>query len=111
MFGSTLPFFWRAWRYRLRVEPREIAYVRATLGPGDCAIDIGAHRGGYLYWMQKRVGPSGRVLAFEPQPELAAYLRSIVSRLGLSQVTIEEQAVSNAPGQAVLEVPDGGPAC
>ena len=108
---SPLPFFWRAWRYRLRVEPREIAYVLATLRRGDCAIDIGAHRGGYLYWMQKLVGPSGRVIAFEPQPALADYLRQMVARLGLGHVTVAEQAVSDVPGESILEVPEGGPAC
>jgi FkbM family methyltransferase len=108
---SPLPFYWRAWRYRLRVEPREIAYVLATLRSGDCAIDIGAHRGGYLHWMRARVGPAGRVIAFEPQPELAAYLRGMAARLRMQQVTIEEMAVSDESGEAVLQVPEGGPAC
>jgi len=108
---SPLPFYWRAWRYRLRVEPREIAYLLDTLRPGDCAIDIGAHRGGYLHWMRKQVGPRGRVIAFEPQPLLAAYLRKMVARLGMGEVTVEEMAVSDAAGEAILEVPEGGPAC
>ncbi len=108
---SPIPFVWRAWRYRLRVEPREIAYVLASLRPGDCAVDLGAHRGGYLYWMQKLVGKGGRVIAFEPQPALAAYLRRMAARLQLANVTVEELAVSDTPGEAVLHIPEGGPAC
>ena len=108
---SRLAFLYRAWRYRLKVEPAEVRLVIAALAPGDCAVDIGAHRGGYLYWMQKGVGPRGRVFAFEPQAELAAYLRSIVAQSGLAQVTVEELAISDAEGEATLQVPDGGPAC
>lgn len=111
MSGSALPFYYRAWRYRLKVEPDEIRYVIHSLGAGDTAVDIGAHRGGYLYWMQKQVGPKGRVVAFEPQPRLAAYLRQVKARLGLEHVTVEQQAVSDKPGEAVLHVPPGGPAC
>jgi FkbM family methyltransferase len=114
VFWDWLPpldFHWRGWRYRLKVEPAEIRYVIESLRPGDCAVDIGAHRGGYLYWMQKRVKPGGRVLAFEPQPALAAYLRRMKERLGLSQVTVEERALSDLEGEAVLHVPPGGPAC
>jgi FkbM family methyltransferase len=108
---APLRFYYRAWRYRLKVEPDEIRYVIDSLRPGDCAVDIGAHRGGYLYWMQKQVGPSGRVIGFEPQAELTAYLKALKERLGFEHVTIEQMAVSDAPGEAVLHVPPGGPAC
>jgi FkbM family methyltransferase len=106
-----LAFRWRAWRYRLRVEPAEVRYVIGSLRPGDCAVDIGAHRGGYLYWMQRQVTGTGRVLAFEPQAQLAAYLKDVKERLGLSQVTVERMALSDRAGEAVLHVPSGGPAC
>jgi FkbM family methyltransferase len=108
---SLLRFYWRAWRYRLKVEPDEIGYVIRSLAPGDCAVDIGAHRGGYLHWMRKRTAPTGRVIAFEPQPQLADYLRQMKARLRWEGVTIEECAVSDKAGEALLHVPPGGPAC
>ena len=47
------------------------------LQPGDTAVDIGAWRGAYTYWMVKAVGPQGRVVCFEPQPAMISYLRKI----------------------------------
>ena len=68
---ARLRLSFRAWRYRLRNDPGAIPYLLATLGPGRMALDIGAHKGAYSYWMIKAVGPWGEVIAFEPQPELA----------------------------------------
>jgi FkbM family methyltransferase len=95
----------RAWKYRRRNEPAEIAYLLRHLKPGDVAIDVGAHKGAYLYWMRKRVGPEGRVIAFEPQPRLAHLLRNVVSRKVWTNVTIEDAGVSSHSGAGRLHVP------
>ena len=47
-----------------------------ALSEGDRAVDVGANKGSYTFWMRRAVGAGGRVHAFEPQPELAAYLRA-----------------------------------
>ena len=73
-------------------------------------MDIGAHKGAYLYWMRRAVGPSGTVFAFEPQVELAHYLKERARELG-GQITVENVALSDANGVATLDVPAGGPAC
>jgi len=99
---------YRAWRYRLRVEPREIAFVRRVLRPGDRAVDIGAHKGAFTYWMRKAVGPTGAVIAFEPQPKLAARLARAVADRRWDNVTVHPRALSSAPGTLSLMVPDGG---
>jgi len=100
---------YRAGRYRLRHDPLEIALVRRIVRPGSVAIDIGAHKGAYTYWMAKGVGRSGRVVAFEPQPVLADRLRRSLAGLGLKQVTVESVALSSQSGEAALHVPAGGP--
>ena len=92
----------RALRYRLRLDPAEIAALCGALRPGDTALDIGAHKGGYLYWLQARVGPAGRVIAFEPQPDLADYLERAMTALGARHVTVEALALSDRPGTALL---------
>jgi FkbM family methyltransferase len=92
----------RALRYRLRLTPAEIRALAGALRPGDAALDIGAHKGGYLYWLQRRVGPRGRVIAFEPQPDLADYLRRAMAALGASHVTVEALALSDRSGPALL---------
>ena len=78
---TVLANFWlrtrllhRAWRYRLRIERPEILFLLEHLAPGQTAVDVGAHKGAFTYWMDRLVGPTGHVLAFEPIPELAAYL-------------------------------------
>lgn len=101
----SLRFLHRAWRYRLGQNRAEIAFLRKHLPRGGTAIDIGAHKGGYTYWMAKTVGPAGLVVCFEPQPALAAALRENVT--GFKQVRVEQAAVSAAPGKLQLRVPGG----
>jgi FkbM family methyltransferase len=94
----------RAWRYRLRTEPDEIAFVRALSRRGELLVDIGAHRGAFTYWMAKAVGPDGLVLAFEPIPELAVYLDSIARTYPDRRIRIFDCALSNSEGTAQLHL-------
>jgi len=79
-----------------------------VLSPGDVAIDVGAFKGGYTYWMRRAVGAEGAVVAFEPQPLAAAMLRRYASAFRWSNVTIEECALSSASGTLALLVPGEG---
>src|SRR6185503_6355507 len=47
-------------------EPGTIAWLRATLGPGDVFYDIGANIGCYSLVTARLVGETGHVYAFEP---------------------------------------------
>jgi FkbM family methyltransferase len=95
----------RAWRYRLRTERQEIAYLLSRDLRGATVVDIGANRGIYSYWMHKAVAPDGNVVAFEPQPELAAYLRELKSALRLNRLTVVEAALSSSTGEGRLVRP------
>jgi len=95
----------RMWRYRLRTERQEIAYLLSRDLRGATVADIGANRGVYSYWMHKAVGRDGNVVAFEPQPELAAYLRDLKTALGLSRLTVVETALSSSTGEGRLVRP------
>lgn len=75
----------------------------------DCALDIGAHKGAYTYWMHKAVGPNGRVFAFEPQNELTDYLKKMIKIMGMENTTIEHSAISSAEGFSTLAVPGDSP--
>lgn len=109
---SGMSWWYRAWRYRLLIERPGVRFVLDNLRAGDVAIDIGAHKGAFLYWMQRRVGHHGQVIAFEPQPELAKYLNRVVSHRGLSQVSVINAGVSSRPGVMTLtrdgELPSPG---
>jgi FkbM family methyltransferase len=47
-------------------EPGTIAWLRATLQPGDVLYDVGANIGVFTLIGASVVGPAGRVYAFEP---------------------------------------------
>ena len=56
------------------IEPGVRAVLQARLHRGDTAVDIGANIGVHALTMAKIVGPSGRVVCFEPLPHLASIL-------------------------------------
>jgi len=66
---DILRWVFRAWRYRLKVEKQEINFMLSHLKPGQTAIDIGAHKGAYTYWMSKYVGKDGKFLSKEEEKD------------------------------------------
>lgn len=67
--------------------------------PGTTAIDVGANVGYYTLLLADAVGPEGRVIAFEPNPRIAAMLRMSVSINGFSsRVAVRNEAVSSSDG-------------
>src|SRR6202453_5547058 len=60
----------RCLRYRFRTEKLEIKTMMRLQLRGATVLDIGANKGIYCFWMRRAVGPSGSVIAFEPQPEM-----------------------------------------
>src|SRR6187402_1689022 len=92
-------FLVRCLRYRLRTESLQIKTLMQLRLTGATALDIGANKGIYSYWLAKAVGPQGRVVAIEPQPEMAEYIRE--RRLG-PNVDIVNVALSDAAGVSEL---------
>lgn len=95
----------RFWRYRLRAEREELSYLLKQRLAGSTIIDIGANRGAYSYWMHRCAGPHGRVVAFEPQPELTEYLGQLKRSFRLGNLTIVPAALSDHPGRLPLVRP------
>jgi FkbM family methyltransferase len=102
-----LRYLYRAYRYRYRIDRAELRFVCSHLHAGQVAVDVGCHKGAYTYWMRRRVGPSGSVIAFEPQPRQAAYLREVFSALHYDNVALVPRALSDAQGRRELHVPRG----
>ena len=105
MWLQRLRYLWRAFNYRRRVNRAEIEFLAARVRPGDAVVDIGAHKGGFLYWLRHHVTASGKVYAFEPQPPLAQYLKEIVALQGWDNVVVEASGLSSASGMMDLFVP------
>lgn len=49
-------------------EPFELELIARLLQPGACAVDVGANIGLHTLAMSAACGPTGRVLALEPDP-------------------------------------------
>jgi FkbM family methyltransferase len=99
-------FLWRALRARYRDDRRELAAIRAAIRPDGVAVDVGANRGAYLYWLSRWTS-TGRVVAFEPQQELARYLSDVAVAMGLDNVTVEARGVADRAGELEFYVPGG----
>jgi FkbM family methyltransferase len=52
--------------------------LSSSLGPGSVFLDVGAHIGYFSIKASAQVGPTGRVVAFEPNPETLKLLRENV---------------------------------
>jgi FkbM family methyltransferase len=65
---------------------------------GTLAVDIGANKGVYSYWLSQICHA---VMAFEPNPKICALLRRAVP----DNVTVHGVALSNASGSAELILP------
>ena len=102
---KRLRYLWRALHYRRRVNRREIRFLAERVRPGDTVVDVGCHKGGFLYWMRHCVTDAGRVYGFEPQPQLAQYMKDIVAMQRWENVVIEASGVSSRNGAMELLVP------
>jgi FkbM family methyltransferase len=96
-------------------ELPEIAALRgATLRPGARVFDAGAHQGVVAAMLAREVGPSGQIVAVEPNPHNAAAARRNRDLNQLSQIEVLQAAVSDRPGRVVFneglngQLDDGG---
>lgn len=85
-------------------ESRTEACFRQLLAPGQVVIDVGANIGYYALTAALGVGPSGRVVAFEPGPAPAARLRENAALNGLSNLEVREAAVADRAGRLALHL-------
>lgn len=77
-----------------RYHAEEVSTVRRFLLPGDVCLDVGAHAGLWTRPLAQLV-PQGHVYAFEALPHYARTLRLTVRLLGLSNVTVLNNAVAD----------------
>jgi FkbM family methyltransferase len=88
------------------VEPGVFRTMLGRLRPGDVFVDIGANIGYYTLWASQIVGPTGRVLSFEPQPDIFARMSANVRMNGLTNVTPHGFALGEQLGELTLYIPD-----
>jgi FkbM family methyltransferase len=113
VFPSLLPFeklkwWWRAGKYKWQEDRGGIRSIISYVQPGDTVIDIGAHKGGYLYHLLQCAGKQGSVYAFEPQSRLYHYLQMLQNGFGLQNLVLENLAVSDCNATSKLGIPYNG---
>lgn len=86
-----------------RYDPTTVEILENVLRPGDTYVDIGANEGYFCVTAARLVGPSGRVVAVEPQTRLAEVLRRNFE-LNDSRVEMLAAAISDQAGTATLHL-------
>jgi FkbM family methyltransferase len=84
-------------------EPFKMTLAAELTRPATVVFDIGANVGIYTLLFADRVGPAGRVVAFEPAPRNVAYLRKHLALNSVSNVEIVDAAVSDAVGSSSFD--------
>jgi FkbM family methyltransferase len=85
-------------------EKQERVVVESMLAAGMTVLDIGAHHGVYTLLASRKVGPNGRVLAFEPS---VRERNRLIKHLRLNRcrnVQVQSVALGSKPGWAELFV-------
>lgn len=87
-------------------ERDETYWFLRTVKPGDTIVDVGANAGYYTVIGSKLVGDKGKVYAFEPEPATFELLQKNVRLNGLTNVVLEQKALSNRKGTLKIFIAD-----
>jgi len=79
-----------------RWEPQSWAAIRQHLPVGGTFVDVGAHIGYYSLKAAKTVGPTGRVIAVEANPDTVRILRGNVEASGANAIAVHPVACSDS---------------
>jgi len=86
-------------------EPEVVHVLLQNVSPGMVALDIGAHGGYFTLLLSKLVGPSGRVIAFEPLPANVRVLEENLRLNDAKNVQAVGKAMGEHSGEFELSVP------
>ena len=89
-------------------EQPVVSYMKNTIRPGMRCIDAGANVGFFTLLMSRRVGPAGKVIAFEPTRKTHVILRENLDLNARANVVTECLALSDHEGEITFhEGPPG----
>lgn len=74
--------------YALGLDHWNFHFLTPTIHPGMTVYDLGANRGQMALFFSTLVGPTGKVLAFEPVPENVNWLRKNLTLNDMSNVEV-----------------------
>lgn len=81
-----------------------IFVLEKFLKAGDTFIDVGANQGEYSLWAARKVGDQGKVVAFEPMPQLFGQLKEniLLNKSFQKSVTPVQLGLSDKKGEVIL---------
>jgi FkbM family methyltransferase len=91
-------------RLYMNKHEKEFVHFLSLLPTDDLLLDIGANIGIMTAPLAKRAA-NGSVYSFEPMPANLKALKRIVKHYKLTNVTIFETALGNAPGELTMVMP------
>lgn len=101
VFSGRIAWYFRRW-YEIDTQ----SAIISLLPENGTFIDIGANCGMASLSAASAVGPGGRIIAFEPNPAIAAINQAAMSRNGLqSVVTLHNAAIADRNGEMDLYIP------
>jgi FkbM family methyltransferase len=93
--------------HRLFKPATHVELIEPLCRPGDCVLDIGANVGDWTVSMAARVGPLGKVLAFEPVPYLAQTIAKTARVNRHGWVEVHQLALGATDGNTEFSVERG----
>lgn len=96
----------RSVKYFGDLDPKVTWVVQKVLQPGDIALDIGANLGLVSFKMLERVGGSGKVIAFEPQSRMTAYLTQSIARNDVDNLHVHKTGLGDRTATLRLSIPE-----
>ncbi|HZX77228.1 FkbM family methyltransferase [Lysobacter sp.] len=82
-----------------------VATLNQLLKPGMTFLDIGANIGELSIVAARRVGPHGKVIAFEPLPQHADRLQMHLQANAIGWASVERLALADRAGELTMYVP------
>jgi FkbM family methyltransferase len=83
-------------------EPSSWAGIAKHLPAGGTFVDVGAHIGYYTLKANHAVGPQGRVIAVEPNPETLRLLHDNIRESGAKTISVQPFACGDSEGELDL---------
>ena len=87
-------------------EPRVMELIEKHVQPGSTVVDVGAYLGCHSLALSRRVGPEGKVVAFEPSRSAANQMRRNLRLNDVENVTLIEKALGNEKGTGEMRILD-----
>ena len=85
-------------------EKETTDWIVSSLREGDTFLDVGANAGYFTLIGYSSVGPTGKVIAFDPVPLNCNTVRGHLDQNNIFNVVVEGLAVSNASGKTRFSV-------